>query len=140
ILSSLRPPRGTVPAAQARDEVNAGVLFSLCVTGALTAAVLYLFRHETHSLRGGSLLALSLASAAVGIVLRRLKPAPAQALGLAHRVAGAALLVLAVPAAFSGVPVEIGWAVLAVTFGVVARRLDSRVSRTAAIVTWSLAC
>jgi uncharacterized membrane protein len=116
---------------------TAGTAFVICVTAALTLGVLNYFVDASRELRTTWVLALAAFSGLLGFgfpaLHRALKP-----LGLSHRVAGAALLVLAAPIATSGIRLEVAWAILAVGFALNWALTGSRVARYAAPITWLL--
>lgn len=116
-----------------------GAVFSLTVTAAAVAAVLFIFRGSTHAVRGGWVIAFCAACAVLGAVLEFSRKAQLRPLSISYRIQAAALMVLAVPVALAGAWVTVGWAVLGLAFGVLARQLRLRVARFAGVATWGLA-
>lgn len=118
-----------------------GVIFSVTVTALLTTGLLILLRNAPDAAQGAWVIGLATAAAALGVALSLNRPAahPAYPLAIGFRVQAAALIVVAVPVALSGVSVLYGWAVLALAFAVLGNRLDLRISRWAGVMVWRLA-
>jgi len=83
-------------------------------------------------------LGTALGSFVAGFVFSRIDE-KLRPLAMAHRTAAAVLLVLAVPVAFTGVRIEIGWMALAIAFAAVFASTGSCISRWAAPIAWLLA-
>ena len=126
VLSSLRT----------RDMAarSAGAAFSVIVTAALTAALLWVLRHEPDAIRGMVVVALSAVTLALSRLLRRVA-----ALSHAYRMQAAVLALVAVPVAFSGAAISFGWAGLAIALALVGAKTDDRGARYTAIAAWALA-
>ena len=116
---------------------HAPTAFAICVTAALTLGVLAFFVDSTNAVRAGWVIGLAAFSAVFGFGLPKKSDALVR-LATAHRIAAAALLILAVPVATSGVRIEVGWAILAVGFAAAWRLARSPISRGAAPVAWLL--
>lgn len=126
--------------ASAATGRTRGVIFSTLTTAGLTAGLLLALGHASDAARGTAVILVAAACAVIGFAL----PGNRMnwnwsALRIAYRVQAAGLLIIAVPVWFSGINVEIGWAVLAVAYAVFAAVLDVPIARAAAVVTWSLA-
>lgn len=116
---------------------HAPSMFAICVTAALTLGVLIFHADASKTLRSEWVIGLATFSALLGFGLTGRRDA-LRRLAVAHRIAAAGLLILAVPVATSGVRVEVGWAVLAVGFAAAGRFAGSRISRAAAPAAWLL--
>jgi hypothetical protein len=116
-------------------ESSAGVLFSVIVTALLTIALLWLFHTAPDPVRGLIVVALSAGNLALDLTLRRRAPALAQA----YRIQSIILLLIAVPIAFSGAAVTIGWVGVALALAAIDATLGDRLSRGAAVGAWALA-
>jgi uncharacterized membrane protein len=116
-----------------------GASFVTLVTGALTAATLWVTTDSTSNVRAAWVLAFALATGLAAWLLARRGRAIFSALSIAYQIQAVALLALAVPVAFTGVRIEIGWAILAIALAAVGRALDVRVARFGAAVSWALA-
>jgi uncharacterized membrane protein len=121
------------------DLSNVGVIFSTLVTAGLTAAVLTVLNDASDSVRSIWVLGIGAACSSLGFGLRTSAKPAVRAMATALRVQAGALLIVAVPVMFSGTGVEAGWAILAIAFAVISWRLDVRLARFAAVVTWMLA-
>jgi uncharacterized membrane protein len=121
------------------DLSNVGVIFSTLVTAGLTAAVLTVLNNASDSVRSIWVLGISAVCSSLGFGLRANAKPAVRALATALRVQAGALLIVAVPVMFSGVAIEAGWTVLAIAFAVISWRLDVRLARLGAVVTWMLA-
>jgi uncharacterized membrane protein len=137
LIASASRNRQAGGAGGAGRRAAPGVSFALLVTAALSMGLLCFFRNDTNATRATWVFGTSLVSAALGFVLPRIR-AQLRPLAAAHRTAAAALLVLAVPIGFTGVRVEIGWLLLAVSFAILFATTRSPISRWAAPVTWVL--
>jgi uncharacterized membrane protein len=123
-----------------RGDAGAGVTFSLMVTAALTVALVNLFRHEPQLVRGLWTLGLSACCVAAGFALLRVgRNGAVHALSVGYRIQAAALVVVSVPVALSGMWITVAWGALALAFALLGAALDLSVSRRAAVVTWVLA-
>ena len=153
LLASALRPRGAPGAAAPAGPTSlsgsmalgtpAGLAaaFSVVVTALLTTALLVILRDASDAARGTWAAGLAAACAAAGYLLSRRRPSfdPAYPLAFAYRVQAAALVVVAVPVAFTGVTVVFGWAVLSLAYAVLGSALDLRISRWAAVMVWRLA-
>ena len=90
--------------------------------------------------RGVWVLALAAVQAMLGFLLSRGRggPDPLYHLAVGYRIQAAALVVVAVPVALSGVWVIVGWAALALAYAVAGNLLDLRISRWAGVMVWRL--
>jgi uncharacterized membrane protein len=116
--------------------------FSLLVTASLTMVVLWANRLLPDQTRGAILLAMGAISVGIGWGLLRAISDLSTAvrnISLAHRIAAAALLALAIPIAFTGLQTDVGWGLLAIAFAVVGARTRSPIARTSGIAAWALA-
>lgn len=123
------------PSTRVRDDVG----FSIAVTAALTFAVFVLTRHLTDAAQGAWIAALSAACGFAGTVLSIARRDGTRRLAIGFIVQAATLAALAVPVAFDGVTVSMGWAALALGFAGAGAALGQRSLRNAAVVTWMLA-
>ena len=112
--------------------------FSVAVTALLTMAVLFSLREATDATRGAWVLGLAGICAALGFVVGRGRAAgtPLYNLSLGYRAQAAALVVVAVPVALSGVWIVIAWAALSLAFATLGNLLDLRLSRWAGVIVW----
>jgi uncharacterized membrane protein len=143
ILSATRPGNETAETA-GRSAVprSDAISFCLLVTASLTAIVLWATRDLGAPARGVIILGMATACAFTGFALSRaLSNASGlrRQIGLAHRIAAVALVVLAVPVACSGLQAEMGWALLAIAFAAAGVRTQSSIARTAGMLTWIVA-
>src|SRR5215204_6094365 len=117
------------------------VVFSTAVTALLTTAMLFILRDIPDAAQGAWVIGLAGTCAALGFLLSRSRPAPhpAYTLALGYRVQAAALVVVAVPVALSGVSVIFGWAILSLAFATLGNLLNLRISRWAGVMVWRLA-
>lgn len=120
-------------------EGGAGVAFTVIVTALLTGTLLVIFRHNPPAVRGIWVTALSAVTLATGVILR-LRPhnAAIKTLAYGYRVQAAVLILIAVPVAFSGSAISIGWAGLAIALGIVGAKLIDRPTQATAIIAWAL--
>jgi uncharacterized membrane protein len=150
ILSAARPRRPGAPAQPAETlslsmSLNSpaalAVTFSVAVTAVLTTAILFNLNAATDGARGAWVLVLAAACAALGFgVGRGPDPGtPLHNLSLGYRVQAAALVVVAVPVALSGVWIIAGWAALSLAFAAAGNLLDLRLSRWTGVMVWRLA-
>jgi uncharacterized membrane protein len=114
---------------------DAGANFSTVVTGLLTAAVLWLLRDESTVTRTSAVLVTAAVCAALSAGIRR----AAWPLAMGYAVQSAALLIVALPVALSGLWLVIGWAVLGIALATLGAVLDRQISRVAGIAAWMLA-
>jgi hypothetical protein len=138
IVSALRHRDDSSPAVAGPDAIT----FALLVTTALTLVVLWSTRPLPPQGRAAILLAFAAASAIAAWILARAStqaPPAIRRIGIAHRIAAAGLVALAVPVAFSGSQTDVVWGLLALAFAVAGVATQSRISRTAALVVWGLA-
>ena len=149
VLSAARPrlPVAEAPDAEAislslsaSSPTALAVTFGMAVTALLTTGVLFALRDAADGTRGAWVLGLAGVCAALGFVLGRGRAAgtPLRNLSLGYRVQAAALVVVAVPVALSGVWIVAGWAALALAFATLGRLLDLALSRWAAVIVWCL--
>lgn len=139
VLSAFRRRDEGDERAQA-EAGGLGATFSVLVTAALTAALIWLFRDEPRAVRGLWSLELAGCCAAAGFALARGRRGQVvRMLSVAYRVQAAALLVASVPITLSGVWITASWAGLAIAFALLGAALDLPVSRRAAAGTWLLA-
>jgi len=137
IYSAMRRRDDISPTVSGSDAVT----FSLLVTVALTLVTLWSTRLLPPGTRGAILLALAAIYACLGWILSTgIKQAPdsIRKLAVAHRIAAAGLVVLAIPVAFSGLQTDFAWGLLAVAFAAAGAKTQSRIARIAGIVTWFL--
>ena len=127
----------TIRSAQSKHNPNVGSAFVICVTAALTLGVLTYFADASNAIRASWVVGLAAISAGLGWGLSGVHSSLAR-LGLSHRLAAAALLILSIPVATSGVRVEVGWMLLSAAFAVAWALTGSGVARYAAPVTWML--
>ena len=125
-------------------ELGAGVSFTVIVTAILTAATLWLFRDATPAVRGvwvATFAAITmLLSVGLTHLLRgRRRHQSSAALAYGYRVQAAILLLLAIPVAFSGASISIGWAAVALGLAAIGAKLDDKPARYAAVAAWTLA-
>jgi uncharacterized membrane protein len=115
--------------------------FSLAVTALLTVAVLLTLHDASDAVRGAWVVVLAGACGAMGMLLSRGrdKTHPLHPLAVGFRVQAAALVVVAVPVALSGVNIVFGWVVLALAFAALGEVLDLPISRWAGGIVWRLA-
>jgi uncharacterized membrane protein len=115
--------------------------FSVAVTALLTTAVLLVLRDASDAVRGAWVVVLAGACGTLGYLLSlgRDRTHPLRPLAVAFRVQAAALVVVAVPVALSGVNIVFGWTVLALAFAAVGEVLDLPVARWAGSIVWRLA-
>jgi len=128
VLSSLK---------SARDA--SGAAFSACVTSLTTLLLLYVTRNDTATARGLWVTTMSAISGLSGALLTLRQRDALRPLAISLRVQSAALLVLAVPIAFSGATVSLAWSALAIAFALLGAKLEIGPIRAAGIVTWILA-
>lgn len=124
------------------SAASAGVTFSILVTAALTAALLWLLRDATVSARLIVVLGLSAANGvACGWLLpmRKQESAALGALSVGYAMQSLALLVVAAPIAFSGIWIAAAWSVLALLLAVAGYFLDLPAPRYSALAVWGLA-
>ena len=129
------------PLDQSLKLYNAPV-FSLLVTALLTGAILLCLRGYGEVTRGAWVLGLAGVAAAAGFVLpggREHSSRRLYDLALGYRVQAAALVVVAVPVALSGIWIIAGWGALALTFSILGNLLKLRLSRWAGVMVWRLA-
>ncbi len=131
IISGLRRNR-------ASGDLKVGVNFSLVVTAALTIGLLYLLRDSSDFTRTVWVLALASTTGALAVGLSRAK-ATLKPLAMGFAAQSAALIVVAVPVAFSGLWITVAWGILAVAFAVLARVLELPIARFFAAGVWALA-
>src|SRR5678816_3101150 len=62
-----------------------------------------------------------------------------RALAYGYRVQAGVLLLLAIPVAFSGASISIGWAAVAIGLAAIGAKLDDKPARYAGVVAWALA-
>lgn len=117
------------------------VPFSFAVTALLTGAVLAILNEASDATRGAWVVGLAAVSATLGVLSSRDQHArdPVYQLAIGYRIQAAALVVLAVPVALSGVWVLLGWAVLALAFATAGNLLSLRIASWAGAVVWMLA-
>jgi uncharacterized membrane protein len=113
-----------------------GVTFSMLVTAALTIAVQSLLRDQSHLIRGAWVMGLGAACLAIGLALPKGSTA---GLRIGYRIQAAALLVVAIPVALSGVWITFAWATLAIAFALTGAIFNLGVSRVASVLVWLLA-
>ena len=115
------------------------VAFSGIVTSLFVVALLILNRGSTDITRGMFVLGTALVTLATAWLIP-VKERPAMmGLRYSYRIQTIALMILAVPILLGGFNVEIAWLLQGLVFAIVGRKLDSRISRFAAIVVWLLA-
>jgi uncharacterized membrane protein len=138
VLSSLKSARDPRSACGGRGG-GAGAAFSACVTSLTALLLLYVTRGDSATARGLWVTAMSAACAASGTLLALRERGALRPLAISLRVQAAALLVLAVPIAFSGATVSLAWGALAIAFALLGAKLEIGPIRAAAIVTWIFA-
>jgi uncharacterized membrane protein len=118
-----------------------GAAFSLLVTASLTAALLCLQPHDHPLIRLGTVLAMAMATCVASLVCLRkqLISASLPALGIGYAVQTVALVIVAVPVAFSGVWISAAWGVLAIALVVMGYVLELPPARYSAPIVWLLA-
>lgn len=119
--------------------LQGGVTFSTIVTALLCCGLLSILHHLPQTIQGIWVIGLAAVCAAMGFALTSLRGGALRPLSIAYRMQAAALVVVAVPVAFDGQWVLIGWSALALAFAGAGAALDLHVSRRAAAVTWVLA-
>jgi uncharacterized membrane protein len=141
ILSAMRRADDTAGAPISPIGAPDAITFALLVTAALTLVVLWSTRPLEPQTRAGILLAFAGASGITAWILARIitqAPPAIQRISIAHRIAAAGLVALAVPVAFSGLQTDLAWGLLALAFAVAGAATQSRISRTAAVAVWGL--
>jgi len=114
-----------------------GSAFALWVTAALAAGLLTFYDQQTPGFRADCLLLLAFFSLTLGLLLPKFNQS-LRNLAVAHRIAAAALIVVAVPIGFHGLRVEIAWLLLACAFSLFWKIARSAIARYAALITWFL--
>lgn len=138
--SDSEPQPPPLPASAAiTPTAKRGVTFSVLVTALLTAALLVVLKDSSDVARGGWVLGLSAACAALGFLLTNDRNDARHHLGVGYRIQAAALLVVAVPVALSGIWIIIGWGILSLAFATLGNLLQLRISRWAGVMVWRLA-
>ncbi|HEX8524701.1 MAG TPA: DUF2339 domain-containing protein, partial [Tepidisphaeraceae bacterium] len=128
LLSAGRTTRG-------RTLHNAGVIFSMVTTAALSIAFVKLFNAADPRLRGTWLITFALIAALLSVLLRR----TLHKLAVSYRVQAAALLLVTVPVVFGGATISIAWAVLALALAAAGGLLDDRTARASSAIAWAAA-
>lgn len=132
LYSTLRSPREQEVTPDGAG--SSAAVFSIAVTAGMVTATLVALHDAAPMVRGAWILGQAAVLAAVGFAFGR-----AGILAAVLRMQAAALLIVAVPVALSGAAVTLAWAMLALAYAAMGARWDLRISRMAAIVTWSLA-
>jgi uncharacterized membrane protein len=121
---------------------KAGATFSLLVTAALSAGLLAMLDGpQNQMLRLVCMLGMAVIAETAAVFCRRLKdrhPALLE-LGTGYAIQALALVVVAVPVAFSGVWISAAWGVLAIALAVMGHVLELPLARYAAPGVWLLA-
>jgi hypothetical protein len=139
ILSALRKRAASLQEV----ELGAGVSFTVIVTAILTAATLWLFRNATPGVRGMWVASFAGVTMLTSLALPHLRTEETgkrlRALAYGYRVQAAVLLLLAIPVAFSGASISIGWAAVAIGLAAIGAKLDDKPARFTAVAAWVLA-
>jgi uncharacterized membrane protein len=126
--SRLHPPR-------------AGTTFSLLVTTAMTAGVLYLLRDSTSTVRLINILAFAGIAGTGSVIFTRLarESRPLRELSFGYGIQALALIVIAIPVAFSGIWISAAWGGLAIGLALLGWLLDLPTARYGSLIVWTLA-
>ena len=131
VLSAQRAERAMQP--------GAGIPFSVVVTAAITSAILWIFRHNSPTLRGEWMIMLAAATLAAGLLLRlRHFNQPIRLLAYGYRIQSALLLLLAVPVAMNGYAICLGWGAMGLALAAIGAKLNDRPTRFTAVTAWGL--
>ena len=117
---------------------HGGSVFITLVIAGLTAAILTVLQDATPFTRAICLLVEAGVCELLAFVLRN----PARrtySLVSSYIACATGLLLLAVPVAFDGMSVEIGWAILAIAMAIVGRASKSKIAHAGACVAWACA-
>ena len=125
-----------IASAARHPRAGAGVVFSVAVTALLTLGALVALDDAPAFARGMWVAGLAVACATLGFTLTRRGTTSRRALAVGYRVQAILLAVAAVPVAFTGVSVLIGWGAMALALGVLGRRLSLALARSGAVLTW----
>ena len=136
IASAVRADRAP---QKTRSVLHGGAVFVALVIGGLTAVVLGVLHDQSPWVRASWLIALSVVSAVVGLLVRNRQRKLTSSLAPSYAACATALVTLAVPVALNGMSVEIGWATLAIVAAAIARRVGSKMAHLGAVVMWMLA-
>ena len=139
LLSALKLHRDPSRAKGAIAEAVTGASFSAFVTVLTTFLILVVTRDASATVRGLWVASLAAACGAGGTLLALRKLEALRPLAVSLRVQAAALLVLAVPIAFSGATVSLMWGALAIAFALTGAKLEIRALRVAGVATWTFA-
>jgi uncharacterized membrane protein len=125
-------------------ELGAGVSFTVIVTAILTAATLWLFRDASPAVRGVWVATFAALTMLTSVALAQFHKGAAdtnrlRALAYGYRVQAAVLLLLAIPVAFTGASVSLGWAAVAIGLAAIGAKLDDKPARYTAVAAWTLA-
>ena len=135
IASAMRADRQT---GESIDVRHGGAVFVTLVTGGLTAVILSVLADSTAWTRADWIVGLAAVCEVIGVALKQSQGKLKRSLVDGYSVCGAALVTLAIPIAFSGHTVEIGWAALAIAMAAMGRTTKSKIAQAGAIVAWML--
>jgi uncharacterized membrane protein len=121
---------------KSRNLRHGGTVFVTLVIAGLTAAILTVLDDAAPSTRAIWLLAEAVACELAAFALRNPSRRLTSTLAPAYAACATGLLLLAVPVAFDGMSVEIGWAILAIAMAIVGRASKSKIAHAGACVAW----
>jgi uncharacterized membrane protein len=123
------------------SAASAGATFSILVTGGLTAGLLYLIGDADITSRLICVLGLAGATCLIAIGCSRFasRSPAARSLAIGYAMQSLALVVLAIPIAFSGIWIAAAWGLLALCLAGAGYVLDLPVARFTAAAVWALA-
>ena len=139
VLSAIKVGRDASRADGAKAEAVTGASFSAFVTTLTTLLILFVTQDASATVRGTWVTSLAAACGLGGTLLALRKLAALRPLAVSLRVQAAALLVVAVPIAFSGATVSLMWGALAIAFALMGAKLEIRALRAAGVATWLFA-
>lgn len=122
----------------ARGEGAAGLVFGTFVTAAVIGALLWIHRGETELVQVLWVLGTAAVCGAIAGMISFIKRLDGL-LAASYALQAMALLLLAVPVGFSGVNVEIGWALMAIVVAMIAAISGRSIASGTALAAWMLA-